>query len=144
MVCVNQILNSPIDSNCFVIWDKVVGNKCIIVDPGSKDNTSLYHLFENEGLTPFYIILTHEHFDHCWGVNELVKLYHVPIICSQLCTEAIKNEKQNCSVFYDNKEGFTIECKTINIESINGLLKFGENVIHFFNTPGQDGKKQLQ
>ena len=85
MLQVKQIINTPIDSNCFVIYDKEKGDNCIIVDPGSEDNSHLYELLKSEELNPQYIVLTHEHFDHCWGVNQLVEKYHLPIVCSQLC-----------------------------------------------------------
>ena len=104
MLQIHRIVNTPVPSNCFVLFDNEKGNDCIIVDPGSKSEAYLIEFIDREGLHPLYIILTHEHFDHCWGVNELVKQYHIPIICSQLCAEAIKHEKRNCSVFYDNKE----------------------------------------
>jgi len=116
MLQVKQIINTPIDSNCFVIYDKEKGDNCIIVDPGSEDNSHLYELLKSEELNPQYIVLTHEHFDHCWGVNQLVEKYHLPIVCSQLCAEAIKHEKRNCSVFYDNMDAFIIKSETICVE----------------------------
>lgn len=85
---------------------------------------------------PKYVILTHEHFDHCWGVNELVERYHIPIICSQGCIEDIKSYKKNCSVFYDNAIAFTIESETISIESLRLELDFQGTTIQFKNTPG--------
>lgn len=136
MLKVKRIKNNPIDSNCYVIYDKALGDDCIIVDPGSEDNSNLYDLLNSENLYPQYIILTHEHFDHCWGVDLLVEKYHIPIVCSQLCAEAIKYEKRNCSVFYNNKEAFTIKSETISVESIGNELRFGDDVIHFYNTPG--------
>ena len=103
MFVVQTFVNSPVTSNCYVLFDRDFGNDCILVDPGSRSEKELISYLDQEGMIPMYIILTHEHFDHCWGVNELVEKYQVPIICSQLCAEAIKNEKRNCSVFYDNK-----------------------------------------
>ena len=136
MIKVRQIFNSPVTSNCFVLYDKTVNDDCIVVDPGSKSDEALFDFFEVENLRPYYVILTHEHFDHCWGVNELVKRFQIPIVCSELCAEAIKYEKRNCSVFYDNKESFTINSETISVESLGGILHFSGVDIYFYSTPG--------
>lgn len=136
MLTVRQIINHPVTSNCFVLSDKAIGNDCVIVDPGSKHNEELLCYIEKQMLTPKYIILTHEHFDHCWGVNELVERFQIPIVCSELCAKAIKSEKRNCSVFYDNKEQFTINSETISVESIGFILHFADSDIRFYSTPG--------
>lgn len=136
MLTIHQIINSPIPSNCFVISDKTFGNDCVIVDPGSKSDKKLFAFLNEEQLKPQYIILTHEHFDHCWGVNKLVEKYQTPIICSELCAECIQFEKRNCSVFYDNNERFTITSKAISIESLNSVLPFAGTDFCFFSSPG--------
>ena len=136
MVEVARLLNAPVGSNCFVIFDKTTGHNCIIVDPGSRNNEQLYAFLKKEQLIPHFIVLTHEHFDHCWGVNDLVDIYHIPIVCSALCSECIQFEKRNCSVFYDNKEPFVITSKTITVESLNYVLPFADTKLRFFTTPG--------
>ena len=136
MLTIRQIINFPVPSNCFVLFDKAVGRECVVVDPGSKSDDALFAFLDEEGLTPQYIVLTHEHFDHCWGVNELVEKYQIPIVCSALCAECIQYEKRNCSVFYDNNEGFVISSPTISVESLNNVLPFSNTVINFYATPG--------
>lgn len=136
MLKVHQIINTPVSSNCFVLYDKTADNDCLIVDPGSKSDDILCAFLEQETLSLKYILLTHEHFDHCWCVNQLVKKYPIPIICSQLCAEAIRYEKKNCSVFYDNKISFTINSETISTESIENKIRLWDTVIFFYNTPG--------
>lgn len=136
MLTVQSFVNSPVTSNCYVLFDRDFGNECIIVDPGSRSEKELIDYLVGESLIPKYIILTHEHFDHCWGVNELVELYQIPIICSELCAEAIKHEKQNCSVFYDNKDCFTINSEALSIESKNSVLFFYGYKIQFYSTFG--------
>lgn len=136
MLTVERIINTPVTSNCFVIYDNTNSTECIIVDPGTKNNEELLALISSQGLIPKYIILTHEHFDHCWGVNDLVAKHGVPVVCSQLCSEAIKYEKRNCSVFYDIFERFTITSDTISTESVGEVLTFGGEWIRFFKTPG--------
>ena len=136
MLTVQSFVNTPVTSNCYVLFDRDFGNECIIVDPGSRSEKKLIEYLVGESLIPKYIILTHEHFDHCWGVNELVERYHIPIICSDSCAEAIKYEKRNCSVFYENTEAFVIDTKAISVESLNFVLPFGNYEIRFFMTPG--------
>lgn len=136
MLTVERIINKPVASNCFVIYDSSDESRCIIVDPGTKNNEELLAFISSHGLMPEYIILTHEHFDHCWGVNDLVLRYHVPIMCSALCGECIKDAKRNCSVFYENTEAFVIDTETISVESLNFVRPFGNYEIRFFMTPG--------
>lgn len=136
MLIVHRIVNQPVASNCFVVYDKAASNECVIVDPGTKDNCELVAFISQQELLPIYIILTHEHFDHCWGVNDLVARYYVPVICSALCGECIKHEKRNCSVFYENTEAFVIDTEAISVESLNFVLPFGYQEIKFFMTPG--------
>lgn len=136
MLAVHRIINSPISSNCFVLFDKSVSKDCLIVDPGSKSCDELFMFIEKEELTPNSIILTHEHFDHCWGVNEFVNRYPVPVICSSLCAENIKSYKKNCSVFYDYESRFTIDSGTIALEDIDWRLDSLGRSFLFFDTPG--------
>lgn len=136
MLAIHQIVNKPVPSNCFVLFDKEVGRECIVVDPGSKSNNELFAFFEEEGLEPQYIVLTHEHFDHCWGVNELQDRYQIPIICSAFCAECLPFEKKNCSVFYDYNERFVITGKTISVESLDNVLPFAGTELRFISTPG--------
>ena len=136
MLTVQTFVNSPVASNCYVMFDKELGNECFIVDSGCKSEQELIDYLDGNGLVPRYIILTHEHFDHCWGVNELVERYHIPIISSELCAEAIKNEKRNCSVFYDNKCAFTINTEVVGVESLGDCLRFDNTTIRFFHTLG--------
>ncbi len=136
MLTVQTFVNNPVTSNCYILYDKKKGDDCIIVDPGSKSEFELITFLSRECLHPIFIILTHEHFDHCWGVNQLAKEYHLQIVCSELCAEAIKDVKRNCSVFYDNKEAFTINGETVSVESLYYKMKFEDYSIRFYMTPG--------
>ena len=136
MISIQRVFNNPISSNCFIIYDRTVGGDCIIVDPGTENNYELCIFLKEQGLIPQFIILTHEHFDHCLGVNELVLEYGIPVICSELCSHRIKYEKKNLSLFYDYRKRFVINCRTISVESINGILPFARGELHFISTPG--------
>ena len=136
MLTIHSIVNQPVPSNCYVLYDKAIGEDCIVIDPGSKDDVDLLSFIDKSGLRPKYIVLTHEHFDHCWGVNKLVELFGIPIICSRLCADCIGSEKRNCSVFYDYNERFFISGNVICLESINFVLHFANTELKFFPSPG--------
>ena len=136
MLSVHTIINKPIPSNCYVLYDKSCGNDCIIIDPGSRSNLILFAFLEEANLRPIYIILTHEHFDHCWGVNDIISKFHLPIICSKLCAEAIKSEKSNCSFFYDNQHSFSINSESISVESLDYTLPIFDTNLYFWISPG--------
>ena len=133
-VFVEKIVNSPISSNCFIIY-KRNSSSCIIVDPGSKESFEVIAFITKNNLEPEFIILTHEHFDHVWGVNELKSIYDIKVISSQLCSDKIVDRKKNMSIFYD-QIGFETNPCDITIESIENTLFWNDFKIDFIKTPG--------
>lgn len=134
-VTIKQFINNPIPSNCFVIYDSVKKGSCIVVDPGTEDMEEVQVWLLQQELTPEYIILTHEHFDHIWGCDALYNKYNCKIICSKNCADAIKDSKKNLSLFY-NQKGFEIKQECIRIEDINYKLDWRNYAITFFSTGG--------
>lgn len=112
-----KIENSPISSNCYILFDKTFSNDCLVVDPGSEHSVDLEHQLQILQLHPQSIILTHEHFDHIWGCNYLLSKYNCRIICSNVCSLAINDAKKNHSLFY-NQIGFVVSAANILLEEI--------------------------
>ncbi|MEG2556697.1 MAG: MBL fold metallo-hydrolase [Odoribacter sp.] len=136
MLCVKQIVNTPVSSNCFVVYDLNISNNCLIIDPGTEKCNELLFYLEKEQLIPEYILLTHEHFDHIWGVNYLRNCYsEVKVVCNRMCSEMIIDKKKNCSVYY-NQVGFELLPADILIENIENILIWEEEKIKFYHTPG--------
>lgn len=136
MLKVYSIINQPVPSNCFVLYDKAIGNNCIIVDPGSERNNHIYQFLKQKFLLPEYIILTHEHFDHCWGVNDLRDKYkEVKLVCSSICSEAIHDKKKNYSV-YNEKPGFEIKPADVILDDVNWEIKWHQYILSFKSAPG--------
>ena len=130
-----RIINSPIPSNCYIIYDNEFGNKCLIIDPGSYNNEKLDSKLQEFKIVPEYVILTHEHFDHIWGVNELRNKYNFSLIASTSCSVAVTERKKNLSIFY-NQVGFELLPAEIIIEDLDNKLYLYNNEISFINTPG--------
>lgn len=133
-IFVKRIVNRPVDSNSFVIYRKEIAN-CIVIDPGTSDCMELFHFFREHNLNPDYIFLTHEHFDHIWGVNKLKETYDCKIICSKDCAEKIIGRKKNMSVFYD-QIGFQSYPADILIENINHRIVWNDIEFEFIDSRG--------
>jgi glyoxylase-like metal-dependent hydrolase (beta-lactamase superfamily II) len=131
---IQQIPNKPIDSNSYVVY-KQETNACIIIDPGTEDSVDLIDFIKIKHLRPEYIFLTHEHFDHIWGVNKLRSIYKAKIVCSKICSLKIIDKKKNMSVFY-NQIGFETFPADLIIEDINYQLIWNGENIKFIDVPG--------
>lgn len=101
MIIVEKLINKPVDSNTYILSD-LQSENCLIIDPGNKDISKLGYYFNVIDKIPFAILLTHEHFDHIYGVNELLKLYpEIKIYGSLKTIERIQNKRKNLSLYYD-------------------------------------------
>ena len=57
-------------ANCYIVTDEKA-KSCAVVDPGGQGR-QLAQWLRDKGLTPRLVLLTHGHFDHVGGVQELV------------------------------------------------------------------------
>ena len=101
MIIVEKLINKPVDSNTYILSDSESEN-CLIIDPGNRDISKLVDYFSVIDKIPLAILLTHEHFDHIYGVNELLKSYpDIKIYGSLKTIERIQNKRKNLSFYYD-------------------------------------------
>ena len=128
------IVNKPLSSNCYIIVKK---EKCVVVDPGTKDNAELLNLLSSMNLVPEYIILTHEHYDHIGGCNILRCQYpEVKLIASKLCNDNIQDERWNLSRYIDEAGiGFTVSAADLVI-SEDCVVSLCNCEFFFILTPG--------
>lgn len=76
----------------------VSANHAIVVDVCSKD---VAEELKNRELMPDYVILTHEHVDHLWGLNALREQFpDVKVIAQERCSDAIGSPKKNKAAQY--------------------------------------------
>jgi hydroxyacylglutathione hydrolase len=132
-IAVKRIINNPVRSNGFVLYRNGYKN-CIVIDPGTPACEKLLLFLDKLKLFPEYVILTHEHFDHIWGVNKIKDTYNSKIVCSKECAERITDKKKNMSVFYD-QTGFESYPADIFIDS-SSYIHWCDKEIRFIETPG--------
>ena len=72
----------PIMTNCYLLCDEE-RKVCAVIDPGAEAGR-ITRAAESAGCTPVCILLTHGHYDHTGGVEELLKQYPgIPVYLSR-------------------------------------------------------------
>ena len=136
---VKRFVNTPVPSNTFLL---INGEHCLVIDPGSKEQADVRDYIQACRLTLDYIILTHEHFDHCWGVNYLIEAFpNAKTIATRKCAEWVKTPLNYFNqMYYNSDEMYQIDYVDIFVEDIGHKLMWGETPIVFVNTPGHTDK----
>jgi len=129
----HHIKNSFFNSNTFIVENK--SREIVIIDPGSPDIGKLIRLIDKYSWSILAIILTHEHADHIAGLPKIMKLYEVPVFCSKLTSENIRNSKENLSKYIDTIETFEINIQT-KVLNDNEIFKIADLEFIFLETPG--------
>lgn len=124
--------NNPIKSSCYIVKN-IKKQIVLIVDPGTEDMSSIVNHVLGNKITK--IILTHEHFDHIMGCNDLNEKFSTSIICSDNCAEAIVDPKKNLSLFY-NPPGFYVKNKISCIETYNSSILIKDFNVEFYKAQG--------
>lgn len=59
-----RCIYAPVKSNMYIF---IKGKEAIVIDP--NDNNEGIQLLKDKGVFKIHIIVTHEHYDHCVGIN---------------------------------------------------------------------------
>lgn len=79
-------------SNCYVL-DSEDGEGVIVIDPFISEE--LFDRIANSDPSEVLVVLTHEHFDHTTGVNEIKRRFGAKLVCSKACSERISQKRNN-------------------------------------------------
>lgn len=137
MIKVKQFVNELMTSNCFIVWDNET-HHCVIIDPGSEKAEKEAQFITNHQLVLDYIILTHEHTDHTWGVNALIEKYDTKVVCSTECENYLPLAGNYYFQYYydDPNYSYTVKRVDITTESICNRLLWNGVEVSFIPTPG--------
>ena len=138
MLKIERFVNQLMSSNCYVVVDED-SSHCLCIDPASEKSKREIAYIEQKSLTLDYIILTHEHTDHTWGVNALTERFpEAKVICSEVCKQNLAKEFQAYFLlYYDNPDYHYTVCKVdITTEEMNNHLLWQGHEIKFVQTPG--------
>ena len=138
MLKVGSFVNQLMTSNCYVV-DEEETHRCIIIDPGSEKSEREIDYVVTNGLSLDYIILTHEHTDHNWGVNALKERFpEARLVCSELCNIYAKKAIRAYFLYYYDDPDYRYELlpADIIVSDEDEVLPWCGHKLRFFHTPG--------
>lgn len=133
--------NEPVPSNTYLLINEEC-KRCMVIDPGTKEQANVRDYIQSHDLTLDYIILTHEHFDHCWGVNYLRETNpQAKVVSTRLCAEWVQTPMNYFNqLYYNSDEMYQIEKVDVIVEEVDWKLMWGNVPIVFVSTPGHTNK----
>lgn len=135
-----RFINNPVPSNAFLLIDES-GKHCVVIDPGSKEQTELRDYIASQGLLLDYIILTHEHFDHCWGVNSLLNVFPAKVVATRLCAEWVGTPMNYFNkLYFDSDEMYSIDYVDICAEDVGWKLQWDSIDIDLIEAKGHTNR----
>jgi hydroxyacylglutathione hydrolase len=128
----SQIPLGVLQTNCYIVENE--NKECLIFDPGSEGKRLINWLNKRE-LKPAAIFLTHAHFDHIGGVDEVREYFNIPVYLHEEEETWLGDPKLNGSKFFMTQNPMVVK-------SADFILKkeeaFKLNSFEFFiyETPG--------
>ena len=128
-----QFINPYKNANTFVI--EINDQDIIIIDLGNYPVLELYSWISNNNKNLMGLFLTHEHADHCYGVDKLKDYLDFDLYCSSNCYTNIQNPKNNFSRYIEDFENFSVQSKAQIIKD-KQILHFKKLKLEVLETPG--------
>ncbi len=124
---IKRFITGPIDTNTYVLSQS--DSSCIIIDPSGGCNNLLDYI-KNEKLSPKAICLTHGHFDHFMGIEEILDCYPgIDIYAHPTAKVLIQKPEYNGSYMIGTQLSYNGPIKELN-EGIVSVGGFELNVLY--------------
>ena len=132
MITIDGLALGPLQTNAYIVANPET-NRCIVIDPGMNPAALLRKVANYEVEA---ILLTHAHFDHIGGVEELRKAKQCPVYVHDAEADWLTNPKKNGSIMWPDL-GPPIQTEPAEFAlAHNQMLQFLGESIRVFHTPG--------
>ena len=137
---IHRILNQLIQSNCYVLFDDDCST-CVLIDPAEQYSERLLAYLKKKKLTHVYILLTHEHADHTWGVNFLLTLFpNIQVVCTQVCADRLSLDSglafTNYRSHLPSNYKYHVDRVDMIVDKQQFELAYENHLFHFYPIPG--------
>lgn len=137
MAELKTIVVGMLDTNCYIYYNSK--NEAIIIDPGFEAG-KIIKTIQELNLTPKKIILTHGHFDHVSGIDELNKAYpDAEINIHKADFDWYKNGKKTANEYFNTGFTDTRMPEDVNFVNEGHYIEIDEISLKVYSTPGHSG-----
>lgn len=132
---IQKVINKQYNSNTYILSNEKYEDVCYLIDIGNSDAV-IDTLTANQKIKA--IFLTHAHYDHICGINEIVEKFPAcSIYCSEYTKAALRDSKLNLSFYH--KTPISYLGSNIKLIAQGELLNlFDEVNIEVMETPGHN------
>lgn len=136
MIRIKEIVNSIFTSKTYILFCEGE-DKAWLVDIGDID--PIVAFLQEKCLTVEGIFLTHAHFDHIYGLPELVKRYpQCKVYVTEYAKEGLASDKLNMSRYHETPVTYEGDNVVVVHEGGSMTLFEGEPQMVFYETPGHN------
>lgn len=136
MICVKEIVNSIFTSKTYILFCEGE-DKAWLVDIG--DIEPVVSLLQEKKLMVEGVFLTHAHFDHIYGLPELVKRYpQCKVFATEYAKEGLASDRLNMSRYHEMPVTYEGDNIVVVHEGERMTLFDGEPEMVFYETPGHN------
>ena len=129
-----RVVNSVFTSNSYVL--SAEGDEAILIDVGDLQPIERYLKVHKKKVKA--VFLTHTHYDHIYGIRELVKAYQgCRVYTSAFGKEALASDRLNFSRYHNDPIEW--ECDCLQVVHDGDKVEFLPNLwVDVIATPGHD------
>lgn len=134
MVHIHEIVNSLFTSKTYILYCDGV-EKTWLVDIG--DIEPVVSFLNGKNLMVEGVFLTHGHFDHIYGINNLIENYpNCKVYATSYCIEYLASPKLNMSKYHESPMSYEGD-NVIEMHEGDEICLFdNDSVMRFYETPG--------
>lgn len=120
-----------LSTNCYILEKD---GKALVIDPADEGDTIAKYLKERT-FTPVAVLLTHSHFDHMMGAEQLCRLYRLPLHCPEKDIPGLSDPIRNVSGLFGMPQITIVNTEITGIKEGDRFF-LQEEPVEVLETPG--------